>query len=97
MQPEQILASPIVPLVMVFGVMYFLVLRPQRQRDKEHQNMIKNLKKNDDIVTSSGIHGTVVNVKDSTVVVRIDDNVKVEMEKSCIAFVKKQPVQNQTK
>ena len=51
--------------------------------------MLSNLNKNDEVVTSSGIHGTVVNVKDKTVILRIDDNVKVELEKSCISYKKK--------
>jgi preprotein translocase subunit YajC len=51
--------------------------------------MLSNLNKNDDVVTSGGIHGTIVNVKDKTVVLRVDDNVKIEMEKNCIAYVKK--------
>jgi preprotein translocase subunit YajC len=89
MQPEQLFASPLIPFLVVFAVFYFVVIRPQRQREKQHQLMLKELKKNDDVVTTSGIHGTIVNVKDQTVVVRIDDNVKVEMDKSCIVYVKK--------
>jgi preprotein translocase subunit YajC len=53
--------------------------------------MHSRLAKNDGVVTSGGIHGTIVNVKDKTVVVRIDDNVKIELEKNCVAVVKKQP------
>jgi preprotein translocase subunit YajC len=66
-----------------------LIIRPQRQREKEHQKVLQNLSKNDEIVTTGGIHGTVVNVKDKTVVVRVDDNVKLEVEKNCVAFVGK--------
>jgi preprotein translocase subunit YajC len=51
--------------------------------------MLGNLNKNDDVVTASGIHGTIVNVKDKTVILRIDDNVKIEIEKNSIAYVKK--------
>ncbi len=76
------------PLLLIFVIFYFLIIRPQKAKDKEHKKMIANLQKNDEVVTTSGIHGTVVNVKDKTVTLRIDDNVKVELEKSCVAFVK---------
>jgi len=68
-----------------------MLIRPQRQKDKEHQKMLGNLNKNDEVVTLSGIHGTIVNVKDKTITLRIDDNVKIELEKNCVAFVKKSP------
>ena len=51
--------------------------------------MVSSLKKNDEVVTSGGIHGTIVNVKDATVVLRIDDNVKIEIQKSAIGTLKK--------
>ena len=52
--------------------------------------MIQGLKKNDDIITTGGIYGTIVNVKDKTFVLRIDDNVKIEISKSAVATVKRQ-------
>ena len=90
MQPQA--ASPIVnlvPLILIFVIFYFMLIRPQRQKEKEHQKTLHNLNKNDEVVTSSGIHGTIVNVKEKTIVLRIDDNVKIELEKNCVAFVKK--------
>jgi preprotein translocase subunit YajC len=90
MQPQA--ANPIfnlVPLVLIFVVFYFMLIRPQRKKEREHQNMLKGLNKNDEVVTSSGIHGTVVNVKDKTITLRIDDNVKIELERNCVAYVKK--------
>ena len=83
------------PLIFIFIIFYFLLIRPQRAKEKEHQKMISNLNKNDEVVTSSGIHATIVNVKDKTVILRIDDNVKIEMDKNCIAYVKKTQVINQ--
>lgn len=77
------------PLIFIFVIFYFLLIRPQKTKEKEHQKMLKVLNKNDEVVTSSGIHGTIVNVKDKTIVLRIDDNVKVEIEKNCIAYLKK--------
>jgi preprotein translocase subunit YajC len=91
MQPTQA-ASPIfnlLPLIFIFFIFYFLIIRPQKNKEKEHQKMISGLQKNDAVVTSGGVHGVVVNVKDKTFVLRIDDNVKIEVEKNCVAFLKK--------
>ncbi|MBU1727692.1 MAG: preprotein translocase subunit YajC [Candidatus Omnitrophica bacterium] len=90
--PQGQAANPMLnmlPLVLIFVIFYFLLIRPQKQKEKEHQKMMANLNKNDDVVTSGGIHGTIVNVKDKTVVLRVDENVKLEFEKSCIVFVAK--------
>lgn len=76
------------PLLLIFVIFYFLIIRPQKAKDKEHKGMIAGLKKNDEVVTTSGIHATVVNVKDKTVTLRIDDNVKIELEKNSVAFIK---------
>lgn len=77
----------LVPLIFIFVIFYFLLIRPQRIKDKEHQKMLSNIVKNDEVITSGGIHATVVNVKDKTLVLRVDDNVKIEVEKNCIAQV----------
>jgi len=77
------------PLILVFVIFYFLLIRPQKSKEKEHQKLLANLNKNDEVVTSSGIHGTIVNVKDKTLILRVDDNVKIEIEKNCIAYLKK--------
>lgn len=77
------------PLIFIFIIFYFLLIRPQKQKEKEHRKLLQNLNKNDEVVTSGGIHGTIVNVKDKTVILRVDDNVKIEVEKNCIAYVKK--------
>lgn len=90
--PQSQTVSPILnllPLLLIFIIFYFLLIRPQRTKEKEHQKMLSGLNKNDEIVTSSGIHGTVVNVKDKTIILRIDENVKIEIEKNCVAYIKK--------
>jgi preprotein translocase subunit YajC len=79
----------LVPLIGIFIIFYFLLIKPQKKKEQEHQEMLKTLAKNDDVITSSGIHGTIVNVKDTTVIVRVDDNVKLEIEKSAVSVVKK--------
>jgi preprotein translocase subunit YajC len=85
-------ASPIAslfPLVLIFVIFYFLLIRPQKAKEKERQKMINALGKNDEVVTSGGIHGTVINVKEQTLILRIDENVKIEIEKSGIIYIKK--------
>jgi preprotein translocase subunit YajC len=77
------------PLIIIFIIFYFLLIRPQRLSQKEHQKMIQSLQKNDEIVTTGGMHGKIINVKDKTVILRIDENVKVEVDKNCIAYLKK--------
>ena len=82
--------SPLVnllPAVALFLIMYFLLIRPQQRRQQEHQKMISNLKKHDEVVTVGGLHGTVINVKDDTVTLRVDDTVKVEVDRSAVARV----------
>jgi len=90
--PQQSAVNPIVqllPLALIFIIFYFLLIRPQKQKEKEHQKMLGGINKNDEVVTSGGIHGTVVNVKDKTLTLRIDENVKMEIEKSSVAYIKK--------
>ena len=83
----------LVPFIFIFVIFYFMLILPQKRKEKEHRTMLTNLKKNDEVVTTGGIHGTVVNVKETTVVVRADENVKFEIEKNCVAYVKGQQPQ----
>ena len=65
-------------------IMYFLMIRPQQKRQKEHQKMLESIKKGDHVVTSSGIHGTVVDIDGPTMLLQIGENVKVKFEKSAV-------------
>ena len=90
--PQAQTVNPIVnliPFIFIFIIFYFLLIRPQKTKEQEHHKMLEKLDKNDEVVTSGGIHGTIVNVKETSVVLRIDDNVKIEVEKSCISYVMK--------
>ena len=78
-----------VPIILIFVIMYFLLFRPQMKRQKEHARLVSALKTGDRVVTASGIHGLISNVKDRTVIVKIADNVKIEMEKSAVTTVVK--------
>ena len=69
---------------LIMAMVYFALIRPQVQAKKKTEETIKSAKTGDKIVTSSGIHGVITNVKDSTVIVRVADNVKIEVEKSHI-------------
>jgi preprotein translocase subunit YajC len=81
--------TPIVYMLCIFAIFYFLAIRPQSLRQKEQDAMIKAVKTGDRVVTSSGIHGLVSNVKETTLIVKIADNVKVEIDKSSIGSVKR--------
>jgi preprotein translocase subunit YajC len=87
----------LMPIAFILIIFYFMLILPQKKQQKEHLKMISNLKKNDEVVTASGIHGTVVNVKDTSVILRVDENVKIEVEKVAIAALKNAPVTTQGK
>ena len=76
-------------MVIMFAVMYFLIIRPQKQKEKKRQEMMSNVRKQDRIVTAGGVHGVVVSVKESEVIVRVDDakDVKIKVDKSALTSV----------
>jgi preprotein translocase subunit YajC len=78
-----------IPFIFIFIIMYFILLRPQMRRQKEQQRLVSALKTGDRVVTNAGIHGLISNVKETTVIVKVADNVKIEMEKSAVANVLK--------
>jgi preprotein translocase subunit YajC len=81
------LLTMILPFGLIILVFYFLIIRPQNKKQKETQRMLSALKKNDRAVTAGGIRGTVVSVKEDTVVMKVDDNVKIEFSKSSITNI----------
>ena len=79
----------IVPFVLIFVIMYFLMIRPQQKRQKEHQEMIKNVRRGDQVVMSGGLIGKVSKVSDDNELeLEIADNVKVRVSRSAIADVR---------
>jgi preprotein translocase subunit YajC len=78
-----------IPIILIFIIMYFVLFRPQMRRQKEQRHLVSALKTGDRVVTAAGIHGMITNVKDTTVTVKVADNVKIEMEKSAISNVVK--------
>ncbi len=81
--------SPFVMFGFLGVIMYYMMIRPQAKRQKEQARLISSLKTGDRVVTASGIHGMISNVKDTTVIVKVADNVKLEMEKSAVTSVAK--------
>ncbi|OGW86963.1 MAG: preprotein translocase subunit YajC [Omnitrophica bacterium RIFCSPHIGHO2_02_FULL_46_11] len=86
-------ANPILsflPLILMFVVFYFLLIRPQQKRQKEHANMVKNLKKGDRIATSGGIIGTIHTLQDDYVVLKVgDQDTKIEVLRSAVQELRK--------
>ena len=75
------------PLLIVFALMYFFVLRPQQKRQKEHRAMVTQLKKGDEVITSSGIAGWVREIGDSFLLLEVAENVHIRVQKSAVGQV----------
>lgn len=72
---------------LIIVIFYFLIIRPQKKRDKETKEMLAAIKKGDKVVSIGGIHGTVVAVKETTVVVKVDDNTRIEFSRNAISSI----------
>jgi preprotein translocase subunit YajC len=83
------LGSFLIPMLALVALMYFMTIRPQSQKQKQQQALIAAIKTGDKVVTSGGMHGLVANVKETTVIVKVADNVKIEIDKSAITLVSK--------
>lgn len=88
--PQPGLLDMLMPLIIMFVLFYFLLIRPQQKKQKEHEKLIASVKTGDKVVTSAGLHGFVANVKDKTFILKTADGVKLEFDKSAIAAVTKQ-------
>jgi preprotein translocase subunit YajC len=71
----------------IFLIFYFMIIRPQQKRAKEREKMLSNIQKGDKVITSGGLHGTIVNIDEKTVLVQVADNVKLKYERSAIATI----------
>jgi preprotein translocase subunit YajC len=76
-----------IPMLIIFAIFYFMLIRPQQRREKERQKMVSETKSGDRVLFGGGILGTVVNVKDTTFIVKIADNVKVEVLRGAVSRV----------
>jgi len=92
--PQQVpgggIGSFFVPLIFIFIIMYFVMIRPQKKRQQEQQKLVASLKSGDRVVTNAGIHGLIANVKENTVLLKVADNVKIEIDKSAVTNVMKE-------
>ena len=79
--------ASLIPIILMFVIFYFLLIRPQQKKAKEHREMVGQLKKGDRIVTSGGLHGRVTAVSDSTMTVEIADKVRVKIARRNVAQV----------
>ncbi len=78
----------IIMLVAMFAIFYFLLIRPQQKRAKQHKELIGGLKAGDSVVTAGGLHGKIASVEDLTVTIEIATGVKVKMNRSSITEIK---------
>jgi preprotein translocase subunit YajC len=81
------LISTFVPFLFIIAIFYFLIIRPQNKKRKETEKMLSALKKGDKVVTIGGLHGTIQSVKETTVIIKADDNVKLEFLRSAVSNI----------
>lgn len=70
----------LIPFGLMFAIMYFLMIRPQKKKERERKDMISRVRKNDKVITSGGIHGKVVTLKENTVLISIDESKDINMK-----------------
>ena len=87
--------SGFIPLILMFVIFYFLLIRPQQKKTKEHRQMVSSLKKGDRIVTSGGIHGRITGMDDVTLTVEIADKVRVKVARSNVSALAQAAAQSQ--
>ncbi len=98
--PEAAAAGPgglasFLPLIILFAVFYFLLIRPQSKRAKEHKNMVASLAKGDEVVTNGGILGTITDIDENYVTLKIADNVDIKIQRPSVsALVPKGTIQS---
>ncbi|MDA8429350.1 MAG: preprotein translocase subunit YajC [Geobacteraceae bacterium] len=79
----------IIPLVFMFAIFYFLLIRPQQKKAKEHKALLEAIKKGDNVITAGGVHGKISSVDDSIVTLEVATGVNIKITKTYIAAVKK--------
>jgi preprotein translocase subunit YajC len=79
--------TSLVPLIVIFGIFYFLMIRPQQKQQKKHREMLSSLKKGDQVVTRGGIMGTVYGIADTIVTVEVAENIRIKFSRDAISGV----------
>ena len=77
------------PIIFIFAIFYFLIIRPQQKRDKDRRNMLSNLSEGDDVVTIGGIYGRILNIKEDVITLDVGDKIKIKVTRSAIGNVSK--------
>lgn len=80
----------LVPLMLIFVIFYFLLILPQRKKQKQHKEMVKNLKKGDRVVTTGGVYGTVTRIKPDHVEVEVADKVRLMIQRGAISALRRE-------
>ena len=78
------LISTLIMFGAIFAIFYFMIIRPQQKRAKEREKLLSNIEKGDKVVTSGGVHATIVGIEDKTVLIEIAPNVKIKVDRSAI-------------
>lgn len=77
--------SAFIPLILMFVIFYFLLIRPQQKKQKEHRTMIDNIKVGDQVITGGSIHGRITSINDTTLTVEIADKVRIKITRGSVA------------
>ncbi|MDK2856471.1 MAG: preprotein translocase subunit YajC [Bacillota bacterium] len=80
----------LLPMILVFVVFYFLLIRPQQKQRKERMEMLASLKRGDKVVSIGGIHGTITEVKEKTIKLKVADNLELKMNREAVGYVLKE-------
>jgi preprotein translocase subunit YajC len=89
--------SPFALIIGMFLIFYFLLIRPQQKKQKELKKMLESLKRGDKVVTIGGMWGSITDVKEKTVIVKVDDNTKLEFSRDAIGQVVSREAESETK
>lgn len=84
MNMEQI--GQFLPMLLIIVVFYFFMIRPQMKKAKDHKKFVEELKKGDKVITTSGIHGKIVEMNDSTFLIEVESDTKIRFEKSSVSL-----------
>lgn len=85
--PQSNMLTSLIPFILVFVIFYLLIIMPQRKKQKRHMEMVNNLKSGDRIITTGGIHGTIMGVQKDRIELKIAANVKIEITKSAVGVI----------
>ena len=86
-RPQASFFTALIPFILVFVIFYLLIVMPQKNRQKKHQNMVEQLKPGDQIITSGGIYGTVMGVQPDRIELKIAANVKIDITKGAVGAI----------